>query len=528
MTDAATPALPALAPAPAAAAVRNGSSAVDSSGKSALSGTMVASALTVIAPPALAEALAPMPARVVLSTKLSAIAAPTPASFLPMPAAPATVWTPSTLRARTSRAPTAVSVEPDAVVASLVTSTTLTPTEPATPTSLPPPAARPQTMNSSVAPAGVTADTVMELPDTVAPEPTVARLVTIAALTPTAAPMLSASDGSMAVPVAMVARSVPALATSDTLPPAWMMEPPAIVAALLNTSTLTPIAAATPTPLDPELDWSWEVLLPSDALPLAEGRVLSPPLFGLLLTWLSASESELLPPELLPAALAVALMTLMMVAAEVTATLPVLSKLRASVALESSVTTETLTLAPTAASLPAASACVLLSTFAKWTVSTATLPLSALVAPLPRRLVVKLFERVIATAAPTPVSPFAPFSASAFVVWMPVASTVTLRPVPASPTPSSTVATVWLSVRTSATEAPTPTSLPLAPPLAVGFASALLLLVDAASTDRSPPLSVSELPVPMLAVVSTSTRLIETEPATPMSPPPAPDWDVAA
>ncbi|OYW18982.1 MAG: hypothetical protein B7Z52_04210, partial [Burkholderiales bacterium 12-64-5] len=96
---------------------------------------------------------------------------------------------------------------------------------------------------------------------------------------------------------------------------------------------------------------------------------------------------------------------------------------------------------------------------------------------------------------------------------------------PVTVTPSFSTARTCASLRSKATEAPTPTSSPEAftPSSFSGIAVVVVLVPPTARRARSPP-SRSRVVAPRTsAVVSTSNRLTETEPATPTSLPPAPD-----
>jgi hypothetical protein len=95
--------------------------------------------------------------------------------------------------------------------------------------------------------------------------------------------------------------------------------------------------------------------------------------------------------------------------------------------------------------------------------------------------------------------------------------------------PSVIWALTVLVTTATAAEPPTPTSLPLAAP-SDGLAIVTLASALSAVTDTSPaPVIVTEAapPLPTTDSLSLLTMLIRTEPATPMSPPPAPDVAVA-
>ena len=295
------------------------------------------------------------------------------------------------------------------------------------------------------------------------------------------------------------------------------------------TSTCTTRAAATPVPDEPLPPLSllaWLLLLSTWSCAL--GRLRSPPLLGLLLTWLSASLSELRPPLELPAALALAVPVASTVAADDTSAAPPTLRLRSSRALASPSITVTTTDAPTAVSLPAASALAPAVTCSRRKARTAASPATVSV-PLavPAWAWVLLVATVTAAATPTPVPPLAPFSVSVTMVCWPFALTVKADTLPLTCAPSSSVASWLRSMMLTPTEAPTPTSLPPAwAPSFSGLARAESLLVDAVVTRSAPPESapdsVAVAPLAICASVSSFTTLTATEPATPTSPPPAP------
>ncbi len=133
---------------------------------------------------------------------------------------------------------------------------------------------------------------------------------------------------------------------------------------------------------------------------------------------------------------------------------------------------------------------------------------------------------VTAAATPTPVLPLAPFSVSVLIVSIAVDATVIAETLPPIWAPSASVASRLRSITLTATEAPTPTSLPDPPPLLSGAALAESAAVDwviaCSEPPESAPASVALAPLRISARVSSLTMLIATEPATPISPPPAP------
>src|SRR5688572_13152990 len=204
-----------------------------------------------IAPVASTSALKPMYAFVVSTTTLTATAAPT--AVLPSAPLRARLWRPTGLEAARSIPPGFdVMTTFDPVEAMLSNTITWTPTEPATLTLLdvPPDAARPQTTNSFVSSVAVIAFRVTPWPVMWAPSAIVARLCTVATLTPTATPTLALPELINAVPIALALPSVWFVASTLTEPVLPMIVSGPVTNALLSsTITLTAIEAATPTPL---------------------------------------------------------------------------------------------------------------------------------------------------------------------------------------------------------------------------------------------------------------------------------------
>src|SRR5436190_9749360 len=304
--------------------------------------------------------------------------------------------------------------------------TTLTATEPAMPTSpLPPAAAAPQAMKSSVFEAGVTASMVMPLPWMSEPPPsTNALLVTLTTLTETPAPMLSSLSMASAAPTASAFASSSACAEIFTAPLASTSAPWVTLAVLSALTKLTETAAATPTlvPLLPpsellELFWL-------SALSLPDGSAVLLPLlvFALPLTCLSAWPSApLLLPSLpsccessLSSPFTVAMACASLDTADTDESVkspPLVVMLRASSALTSSITTATLTEAPTPTLLLAASALVEVSYRPWWAAVIDTSPLAEMVpVPVPTYAVTSSSTTATATPMPTAVLPVAPFS----------------------------------------------------------------------------------------------------------------------
>src|SRR5689334_11892734 len=239
-----------------------------------------------------ASAVPAMYAEVCAFSTVTAIVAPIELPLENAPAA-ASVCGSSAALAVTLIAPSDCRLEPpptDAWVSNL--STTLTATEPAMLSSpLPPAAAAPQAMKSSVLPVGVTASMVMPLPWITEPPPSTRDLfVAPTTFTDTPAPMLSLLSIAIAAPTPVAFASYCACAEIFAAPLALTSAPWLTCAVLSALSTLTETAAATPTPLE-SLPPSEELeFLPSSDLLFAEGRAVLLPLLvlELSLTCLSA------------------------------------------------------------------------------------------------------------------------------------------------------------------------------------------------------------------------------------------------
>ena len=152
-----------------------------------------------------------------------------------------------------------------------------------------------------------------------------------------------------------------------------------------------------------------------------------------------------------------------------------------------------------------------------------SLPVSVSSVPAPIVAAEETFE--IATAIDgttvTP-PPAAPVCACVVIACVPLACSVRSWPPVSTAVSSSPAKVVSLTIE-SANETPRPKSVPpVAPP---GSALTVLAELETASRLTSPAATVP--PERIAAVVLTLTMLIETEPATPTEPPPAPEVDCA-
>src|SRR5918994_4185829 len=181
---------------------------------------------------------------------------------------------------------------------------------------------------------------------------------------------------------------------------------------------------------------------------------------------------------------------------------------------------------PTDASPPSVSPCAVVTAELVCSAFTSTAPLTFTPVPADRNAftVTLLITTEIAGATETP-PPDAPVFASVVIAFVLCAEPVRLPPPISVP---SSEAVVVSSISAMLTAAPTPTdSAPLTPPSA---GSELVAIVenDWASIATAPAPAESVAPAESRAVVVSWTMLIETEPATPTSPPPAPLTVVAA
>ena len=206
-------------------------------------------------------------------------------------------------------------------------------------------------------------------------------------------------------------------------------------------------------------------------------------------------------------------------------------KLRRARACASSVTMLMATDMPTAVSPPASAE----ATVTAWSVRLASMrksPLRPMLAPLPTWARTVFSTTAIEIAAPMLVPPpVAPLSALVRAALSASAVTMKCPALPVTVSPFSISAIVSLSAMLSAIDAPTPTSPPLAPP-PLGAAMTMFSVRLCAWMSTWAPLSVSTVALlgsalsalrPTTARVLTSAMLIATDPATPMSPPPAPE-----
>ena len=140
-----------------------------------------------------------------------------------------------------------------------------------------------------------------------------------------------------------------------------------------------------------------------------------------------------------------------------------------------------------------------------------------------------LFSMAMAALIPMPVPlcpvASAPLTAVVVTVWLPVAARERLL-APAKAAPFSMAALVGTATTFTATDAPIP-SLPLVVvPSAVGWASAVSVVVFCAVSETG-PWAVTAAPVGMVAPVVSEMTLIASEPATPTLVAPAPEVAVA-
>ena len=150
------------------------------------------------------------------------------------------------------------------------------------------------------------------------------------------------------------------------------------------------------------------------------------------------------------------------------------------------------------------------------------LPVNVNNAPTPMLAREPTFEIEIAIDGTIAIGPAAPVRDSVVIACCPFARNVRSCALSKMP-PSSTPAKVESLTIESANETPRPK---LEPPIVPPNAFTVETLVDAAESDTSPVVD-TEPPERIAAVVLTLTMLIDTEPATPIEPPPAPDIDSA-
>ena len=380
------------------------------------------------------------------------------------------------------------------------------------------------------------ASTVMLWARRVALLPTSAWFLTSAKLTATAAPTPVPPSVVTADPSAEAVASMFASERTARLPPASMVLPPTTEAWVVLSAILTATAAATLTVC--ELELPCESVLAVDAVGLEAAELLSrlPRLFAALsprprepaafLSTPLSSLAEFLSSPFSPFALAFAVAVVLCVLSASTVTSPPVVIERAAVAVVLSVTTETETAAPTAASVPVASPSVFVVALPEWVARTPTAPEAVRVLPVPSRAVVSSVATVTAAIGTTPTPPFAPPWASVAIRLAEVASTFT-APAPVSVEVFCSSALVVLSTTFTATEAPMPTFLPVASSFGSAFAS-LELSLAAMKFALPPPVRLAAAVPRNSARVLTLPTLTDTDPATPTPSEPAPAADVAA
>ncbi len=153
------------------------------------------------------------------------------------------------------------------------------------------------------------------------------------------------------------------------------------------------------------------------------------------------------------------------------------------------------------------------------------LPVRVSSAPVPMSACEVTFEIAIeidGTIVTPP--PVAPVCACVVIACWPFACSVRSWAFVSTPVFSIPAKVVSFTIE-SANEMPRPKSVPLVTP--PGNAFTIDSLVEAALSETSPRFALTDAPVRIAAVVVTLTMLIETEPATPTEPPPAPDVDSA-
>ena len=150
-----------------------------------------------------------------------------------------------------------------------------------------------------------------------------------------------------------------------------------------------------------------------------------------------------------------------------------------------------------------------------------TLPVRRSVGPVPIVAPTYTLWIAIATAGATAVLPFAPVFASVARVLVPVA-VIVRSSAPTSNAPSAIAAFVLSLTMARAKEAPIPRSVPT-PPSPSGQASTFRSEFDAALRATSLLVSVVEEPVESSARTVFEKTRTANDPATPVSPPPAPD-----
>ena len=176
---------------------------------------------------------------------------------------------------------------------------------------------------------------------------------------------------------------------------------------------------------------------------------------------------------------------------------------------------------PTAAVAPVASPWAVVVAEAVIIAFASSLPVSVSSVPAPMSAELVTFEIAIeidgTTVTPPPA---APVFASVVIACRPSASSVRSCALVSRPVSSIPAKVVSLTIE-SANEMPRPKlEPPVVPP---GSALTVEMLLEAALRETSPPVASTEAPLRIAAVVLTVTRLIETEPATPTLPPPAPE-----
>jgi hypothetical protein len=222
------------------------------------------------------------------SSQFTTIAPPMAASPLASAPAIARFWSEKFAVARTVTPAVELMSAPSPIFASVSKSTTITPMDPAMPSSespvpapgtcaAPPAAARPREIRLFLKPSGVTASTVTPTALTVVAPPISAVLVASSQLKPIAAPTFvshSESSAQSARPIACATTSVWLIALTVTLPlVALMTSPGPIRAMLVVTTQLNAIAAATPT-LPPDCpDSASAVVFAWSTAPSADGGV---------------------------------------------------------------------------------------------------------------------------------------------------------------------------------------------------------------------------------------------------------------
>src|SRR5918995_2679899 len=289
---------------------------------------------------------------------------------------------------------------------------------------------------------------------------------------------------------------------------------------------LMPIAAATDTP--PELDSAEGVspAPPSPPPPFADDMPLAKPRSPSTCESTLCSVSGSLSSSGAPAAEATALALELDAVLDEIMTGPPALMFRSEYASLTWLTMLRDSAMPTDASPPSVSPCAVVTAEFVCSAFTSTAPLTFTPVPAERNAftVTLLITTEIAGATDTP-PPDAPVFASVVIAFVLCADTV--RSLPPLSTPSS-AAVVVSSMSAMLTAAPMPTdSAPETPPSA-GSADVAIVENDWASIVTAPVPAESVAPEESRAVVVSVTMLIEIEPATPTSPPPAPLTVLAA